>query len=79
MLSSPDTKAQAEQDLARLHSLNHIVSTAWRCVKSTEEQWEIDNDTVKSALRFMSGITPGPIMHASGVRVATGAVTATMH
>jgi hypothetical protein len=64
MLSNPDTKAQAEQHLARLHSLNHSVSNAWLCVKPTKEQWEIDDATVKSALRFMLGVSPGPTDHA---------------
>jgi hypothetical protein len=81
MLSSPDTKAQAEQHLASLHSLNHSVSTAWLCGKPTKEQWGIDDATVKSDLRFMFCVSPGPTDPACFrcVRVVTGPVTATMH
>ena len=60
MLNSPDTRAAAEQHLARLHSQQHSVATAWLGILPTKESYEIDNDTVKSALRFQLGVSPGP-------------------
>lgn len=60
LLNSPDTRAVAEQHLARLHSLQHSVATAWLGILPTKGSYEIDNDTVKSALRFQLGVSPGP-------------------
>ena len=59
-LSCADTKVAAEQHLARLHSVQHSVATAWLNILPVKEQWHIANDTVKAALRFMLGLSPGP-------------------
>jgi hypothetical protein len=59
-LACADSRVAAEQHLARLHSVQHSVATAWLNIMPVKEQWHIDNDTVKSALRFMLGLSPGP-------------------
>lgn len=60
MLGCTDTRVAAEQHLARLHSVQHSVSTAWLNILPVKDQWHIDNETVTSALRFMLGVSPGP-------------------
>jgi hypothetical protein len=60
MAQHAETKAVAEQHLARLLSLQHGVATAWLNIMPTKDSWEIDDSTVKSALRFMLGVSPGP-------------------
>ena len=60
MQECPETREIAEQHLARLLSVQHAVATAWLNILPTKDQWEIDNDTVKSALRFLLGVSPGP-------------------
>jgi hypothetical protein len=59
-LSSEATRVQAQEHLARLHSLQQGVGTCWLDVRPTKDQWELDDATVKSALRFMLGVSPGP-------------------
>lgn len=60
MTQHADTKVQGQQHLARLLSLQHSVATAWLNIMPTKNSWEIDDSTVKSALRFMLGVSPGP-------------------
>jgi hypothetical protein len=60
MAQHSDTKAVAQQHLARLLSLQHSVATAWLSIMPTKDSSEIDDSTVKSALRFMLGVSPGP-------------------
>jgi hypothetical protein len=60
MLRDDSTRVQAQEHLARLHSLQQGVGTCWLDVKPTKDQWELDDATVKSALRFMLGVNPGP-------------------
>jgi hypothetical protein len=60
MLSVDTTRVQAQEHLARLYSLECGVGTCWLDVKPTKDQWELDDATVKSALRFMLGVSPGP-------------------
>jgi hypothetical protein len=60
MLGDDATRAFAQEHLARLHSLECGVGTCWLEVKPTKDQWELDDATVKSALRFMLGLSPGP-------------------
>jgi hypothetical protein len=43
-----------------LYSLEQGVGTAWLDVLPCKDQWELDDATVKSALRFMLGVSPGP-------------------
>ena len=52
-----------EENLARLLSLQRGVGTAWMDVLPTKETWELDDATVKSALRFQLGVSPGPPSH----------------
>ena len=51
MLAVDISREQAEINLARLHSLQSGVGTAWMDVLPTKETWELDAATVKSALR----------------------------
>jgi hypothetical protein len=60
MLGDDATRDLAQEHLARLHSLECGVGTCWLEVKPTKDQWELDDATVKSALRFMLGVSPGP-------------------
>jgi hypothetical protein len=60
MLSSAETQAVAQQHLARLRSVQHSVATAWLNIVPTKDSWAIDDETVKSALRFMLGVSAGP-------------------
>jgi hypothetical protein len=60
MLGDDSTRATAQEHLARLHSLECGVGTCWLEVKPTKDQWQLDDATVKSALRFMLGVSPGP-------------------
>jgi hypothetical protein len=60
MLAVDSTRVQAEENLARLHSLQRGVGTAWMDVLPTKATWELDDATVKSALRFQLGVSPGP-------------------
>jgi hypothetical protein len=60
MLTSEETEAVAQQHLARLRSAQHSAPTAWLSIVSTKDSWEIDDETVKSALRFMLGVSAGP-------------------
>lgn len=60
MTQMPGSKEQAEKHLARLLSIQHPVSTAWLNILPTKDSWNIDDATVKSALRFMLGLSPGP-------------------
>ena len=59
-LGNADTKVHAQEHLARLHGLQQGVGTAWLDVRPTRDRWELDDATVKSALRFMLGVSPGP-------------------
>ena len=59
-LPNSDTRINAQQNLARLHSVQHSVATAWLSVLPSKPQWEIHNDTIATALRFMLGVSPGP-------------------
>ena len=63
MLAVDISREQAEVNLARLHSLQSGVGTAWMDVLPTKETWELDDATVKSALRFQLGVSPGPPSH----------------
>ena len=60
MLGDAATRDFAQEHLARLHSLECGVGTCWLEVKPTKDQWALDDATVKSALRFMLGVSPGP-------------------
>lgn len=60
MAAVADTRVVAEQNLARLNSLQHSVSTAWLNIMHTKDTWEIDDGTVKTALRFQLGVSAGP-------------------
>jgi hypothetical protein len=60
MLNADSTRVFAQDQLARVHSLEHGVGTAWLDVLPCKDQWELDDATVKSALRFMLGVSPGP-------------------
>jgi hypothetical protein len=60
MLNSAGTKAAAQQHLSRLLSVQHSVATTWLNIVPTNVAWVIDDDTVKSALRFMLGVSAGP-------------------
>jgi hypothetical protein len=60
MTQHPESKAVAEQHLARLLSLQRPVATAWLSIMPTKHWWEIDDSTVKSSIRFMLGVSPGP-------------------
>ena len=60
MLRGAETKAAAQQHLSRLLSVQHNVATAWLNIVPTKDAWEIDDDTVKTALRFMLGVSLGP-------------------
>jgi hypothetical protein len=59
-LADPAMKVNAQENLARLHSLQGGVGTAWMGVLPTKTQWELDDATVTSALRFQLGVSPGP-------------------
>ncbi len=39
--------------------MQHVVATAWLNVLPTKDPWVLDDATVKSALRFMLGVSPG--------------------
>jgi hypothetical protein len=78
-------KPKAEHQLATPHSIYHSVSRARLCVKVMKKQWEIEDATVKSALRFMFSAVELPAVRISlfvgelfgsfaYVRVATCAV-----
>ena len=56
----PGKKEEAEKHLARLLSLQHPVATAWLSALPTKHSFNIDDHTVKSALKFMLGVSPGP-------------------
>ena len=56
MLAVDISREQAEDNLARLHSLQSGVGTAWMDVLPTKGTWELDDVTVKSALRFQLGV-----------------------
>jgi hypothetical protein len=60
MLAADSTCVLAQEHLARLYSLEQGVGTAWLDVLPCKHQWELDDATVKSALRFMLGVSPGP-------------------
>ncbi len=60
MTQCPDTKVAGEEHLARLLSVQHSVATAWLNIMPTKDSWEIDNSTVKTALRFQLGVSAGP-------------------
>ena len=60
MAQCADTKEAAQDQLARLISVQHAAATAWLNIVPTKDSWEIDDSTVKSALRFMLGVSPGP-------------------
>jgi hypothetical protein len=60
MTQHAETEVFAQQHLARLLSLQHSVATAWLNIMPAKNLWEIDDSTVKSALRFMLGASPGP-------------------
>jgi hypothetical protein len=62
MFRDDSTRLHAQEHLARLHSLQHGVGTCWLEVKPTKDQWELDDATVKSALRFMLGVNPDPLI-----------------
>ena len=55
-----DTKVVVQEHLAKFFSVQHSVATAWLHVVPTNDAWEIDDTTVKSALWFMLGVSPGP-------------------
>lgn len=48
----------AEQHLARLHSLQQGIGTAWMNAVPTKPTWELSNASVTAALRFMLGVDP---------------------
>ena len=54
------SREKAEENLARLYGLHCGVGTAWMDVLPTKETRELDDATVKSALRFQLGASPGP-------------------
>lgn len=60
MAQVPEKQVNAEKHLARLLSLQHPVATAWLGVLPTKHNFNIDDHTVKSALKFMLGVSPGP-------------------
>jgi hypothetical protein len=59
-LADPAMKVNVQENLARLHSLQGGVGTAWMGLLPTKTQWELDDATVTSALRFQLGVSPGP-------------------
>ena len=48
----------AEEHLARLHSLQQGVGTAWMNAVPTKPTWELSDSSVSAALRFMLGVAP---------------------
>jgi hypothetical protein len=60
MLPGDSSRVHAQERLARLNSLQHGRGTCWLEVKPTKDHWELDDATVKSTLRFMLGVNPGP-------------------
>ena len=64
-LDDDTTRVQAQEHLARLHGLQEGVGTGWLEVRSIKDQWELDDATMKSALRFMLGVSPGPRQNSS--------------
>jgi hypothetical protein len=60
LLGDEATRVHAQEHLARLHSLQEGVVSCWLEVKPTKDQWELDDATVNSALRFMLGVNPVP-------------------
>ena len=64
-LADDATRVQTQEHLARLHSLQEGVGTSWLEVRPVKDQWELDDATMKSALRFMLGVSPGPRQHSS--------------
>ena len=64
-LADDATRVQAQEHLARLHSLQEGVGTSWHEVRPGKDQWELDDATMQSALRFMLGISPGPHQNSS--------------
>ena len=53
-------RVQVQENLTRLHSLQEGVGTGWLEVRPIKDQWELDEATMTSALRFMLGVSPGP-------------------
>lgn len=53
-----DSTKLVEEPLARLHSLQQGVGTAWMKAVPTQPTWELSNAPVRAALRFMLGVDP---------------------
>jgi len=59
-LDDPDRRDGAKEHLARLFSVQHPVATAWLSVLPTKQPWTLTDETVRTALQFMLGASPGP-------------------
>ena len=64
-LADDAPRVQAQEHLARLPSVQEGVGTSWLEVRPIKDQWELDDATMKSVLRFMLGVSPGPRQNSS--------------
>jgi hypothetical protein len=60
MRATDSNHALAQEQLARLKSLEQGEGTAWLDVLPCKHHQDLDDATVKSALHLMLGVSPGP-------------------